>query len=62
MFPFSLLRFCLGKKIIFEGLYESYEEGEAHYVYCCSGTGTQGPCTRTFITPNIGVLTIEGKN
>ena len=62
MFPFSLIGKCLGKKIIFEGLYESYENGEEHYVYCCSGTGTQGPCTRTFITPNIGVLTIEGKN
>ena len=64
MFPFTLIGRCLSKKFIFEGLYQSdeIEPGEEHYVYCCSGTGTQGPCTRTFITPNIGVLTIEGKN
>ena len=64
MFPFSLIGKCLSKKFIFEGLYQSneIETGEEHYVYCCSGTGTQGPCTRTFITPNVGVITIEGKN
>ena len=64
MFPFSLIGKCLSKKFIFEGLYQSSENepGKEHYVYCCSGTGTQGPCTRTFITPNVGILTIEGKN
>ena len=64
MFPFSLIGKCLSRKIIFEGLYkcEGNEPGEENYVYCCSGTGTQGPCTRTFVSPNIGVLTIEGKN
>ena len=64
MFPFSLIGKCLRKKFIFEGLYssEENESGDINYIYCCSGTGTQGPCTRTFITPNIGVLTLEGKN
>ncbi len=67
MFPFSLIGKCgkyFTKKIIFEGLYKSEGDiqGEEHYAYCCSGTGTQGPCTRTFVSANIGVLTIEGKN
>ena len=64
MFPFSLIGKCLSRKIIFEGLYQSdeSESDEEHYVYCCSGTGTQGPCTRTFVYPNIGILSIEGKN
>ena len=63
MFPFSVIGKCQNL-IIFEGLYQSNENesGEEHYIYCCSGTGTQGPCTRTFTTPNIGVLTIKGKN
>ena len=64
MFPFSLMGKCFRKKFIIEGLYQSYENmpGEVNYIYCCSGTGTQGPCTRTFIAPNIGILTIEGKS
>ena len=64
MFPFSLIGKCLSQKIIFEGLYKSEgnEPGEECYAYCCSGTGTQGPCTRTFVPPNIGVITLEGTN
>ena len=64
MFPFSLIRKCAGKKRIIEGLYKSNESetGEEYYAYCCAGTGSSGPCGRTFITPNIGVLSIEGKN
>ena len=64
MFPFSLIAKCISRNYIVEGLYKSNggETEEENYVYCCSGTGTQGPCTRTFITPNIGVITIEGKS
>ena len=63
MFPFSIIRLFLSKKIIFEGLYKSDEDetGEEHYAYCCSGTGSSGPCGRSFITPNVGLLSIEGK-
>ena len=64
MFPFSVIRHFARKDRIFEGLYESNdsENGENHYVYCCAGTGSSGPCGRTFITPNVGILCIEGKN
>ena len=64
MFPFSVIRHWVGRKRIFEGLYQNNdnESGEEHYAYCCSGTGSSGPCGRTFISPNIGILCIEGKN
>lgn len=62
MFPFTIIRHCIGRKRIFEGLYQSNENGDEHYAYCCSGTGSSGPCGRTFVSPNVGILTIEGKN
>ena len=64
MFPFSVIRHWAGRKRIFEGLYQRNddESGEEHYAYCCSGTGSSGPCGRTFVSPNIGILCIEGKN
>ena len=62
MFPFTIIRHCISRKRIFEGLYQNNENGDEHYAYCCSGTGSSGPCGRTFVSPNVGVLTIEGKN
>ena len=64
MFPFTVIKQCLGKKFIIEGLFKSEENdiNDEHYIYCCAGTGSSGPFGKVFVSPKIGIVTIEGKN
>jgi predicted MPP superfamily phosphohydrolase len=64
MFPFTLMKYCLGKKFVIEGLFR-YEENDIdndneYYLYCCAGTGSGGPIGKVFVRPKIGIVTIEG--
>ena len=64
MFPFTVIKHCLGKKFIMEGLFKSEENeiDDEHYIYCCAGTGSSGPVGKVFVSPKIGIITIEGKS
>ena len=66
MFPFTVIKLFLKKKVVIEGLFKC-EENEIgsdneHYLYCCAGTGTGGPIGKVFVSPKIGIITIEGIN
>ena len=65
MFPFTLIKYCLGKRFIIEGLFKTEDntiDGDnEHYLYCCAGTGSSGPIVgKVFVSPKIGIVTIEG--
>ena len=65
MFPFTLMKYCFGKKFIFEGLFKcednAIDNNNEYYLYCCAGTGSSGPIMgKTFVRPKIGIITIEG--
>ena len=67
MFPFTLMKYFLGKKFIIEGLFKSddnaIDNNNEHYLYCCAGTGSSGPIMgKTFVRPKIGIISIEGTN
>ena len=64
MFPFTLMKYCLGKKFVIEGLFR-YEESDIdndneYYLYCCAGTGSGGPIGKVFVRPKIGIVIIDG--
>ena len=64
MFPFTLMKYCLGKKFVIEGLFKCEENDinndNEYYLYCCAGTGSGGPIGKVFVRPKIGIVTIEG--
>ena len=66
MFPFTIMKYFLGKKFVVEGLFKSEENDinndNEHYLYCCAGTGSGGPIGKVFVRPKIGVITVEGIN
>ena len=72
MFPFTIIKYFLGKKFVMEGLYKGEENSSLdnmdndndneHYLYCCAGTGSGGPIGKVFVRPKIGIITIEGIN
>jgi len=67
MFPFTVIKYFLGKKVVIEGLFRNedntIDNNSEHYLYCCAGTGSSGPIIgKTFVSPKIGIVTIEGTN
>ena len=64
MFPFTLMKYCLGKKFVIEGLFKCEENDinndNEYYLYCCAGTGSGGPIGKVFVRPKIGIVTIDG--
>ena len=64
MFPFTLMKYCLGKKFVIEGLFKCEENDinndNEYYLYCCAGTGSGGPIGKVIVRPKIGIVTIEG--
>ena len=64
MFPFTVIKHFIKKKFVIEGLYKSegntIDNDNEHYLYCCAGTGSGGPIGKVFVSPKIGIVTIEG--
>ena len=58
------MKYFLQKKFVIEGLYKVVENvinDNEHYLYYYAGTDYWGPIGKVFVSPKIGIITINGK-